>query len=112
MARVSAFIHLLQFKRPVGAEDDAENTRGDVALSYVDHFKAWGSVEPLTTREQLVAAQVRPDVTHKVTMYASSKLTHRHKFTWSGRTFDVGPPFGLDGERGLYTQFYATEVRG
>lgn len=107
--RASTFTHNLQFQEAV---DDDGGTRGDIGVTFVDCFRKWGSVEALNGRELMAAQQMRVDATYKVTTHADRRINARMRFVWSGRTFNIGPPLGVDNERGMYATFMATEVRG
>lgn len=50
----------------------------------------WGKVEPLSGREMWQAQQVRPDVSHKVTIRHYSGLTPKHRLLVdSARVFSI-----------------------
>ena len=52
-----------------------------------DHM--WGSVEPLSGRELYNAAQVQPDVTHKVTMRYRDGIAAKMRIQHKERTLDI-----------------------
>jgi SPP1 family predicted phage head-tail adaptor len=112
--KMSDFIHWIVFKTPDGAESDVDNTRGDILIDYVDLspvFGTWASIKPLVGREVLVARQMRGDLTHKIACHFDARITHRLRFEWNSRKFNVGPPVA-DSERPIFHEFYAGEIIG
>ena len=49
----------------------------------------WGSVEPLSGRELYNAAQIQPDVTHKVTMRYRAGIAAKMRIQHKARTLDI-----------------------
>jgi SPP1 family predicted phage head-tail adaptor len=49
----------------------------------------WANVEPLTGREAWQAQQVRPDLTHRVTMRFYSGLTTKHRLKIGSRILNI-----------------------
>lgn len=68
----------------------------------------WGEAVPLSGRELWQAAQVRPDVTHKVTLRYYPGLTPRHRLLVEGRTFEIGSVINPDG-RGRFHECLCKE---
>jgi SPP1 family predicted phage head-tail adaptor len=66
---------------------------GQVLDTWTDEAEVWGSLEPLTGREQFAAQQVKASITHRVRMRAlpSVKVTPRDRLTIKAenRTFNI-----------------------
>lgn len=49
----------------------------------------WGRIEPLSGREALIAQQISPELSHKVTLRYYPDLTPEHRIKFNDRYFDV-----------------------
>lgn len=65
------------------------NTGGEVALTPSTHATVWASIQPLRGQERMNAAQVTPEVTHKITIRYLSTLTSRMRISWDSRFFGI-----------------------
>lgn len=59
------------------------------APSWTSVATRWARVEPLSGREAWQAQQVRPDVTHKVTLRYYEGLGPRHRLKAGSRVFNI-----------------------
>ena len=81
---------------------EALDTFGADERSYETLATAWGSLEAATSRERFEAAQVKAEVSHKITLRygdAYAGLTARDRITLGSRTFDIVQPMDKDGRR-------------
>lgn len=70
----------------------------------------WGKVEPLSGREQWQAQQVRPDVTHRVTLRYYSALTARHRLKIGERIFNIESVVNVENRRRQHDCICVEEV--
>jgi len=71
----------------------------------------WGSIEPLSGREQLQAQQAQSRMTHRVTMRHMESMTPHHRIKARGRTFNVHEVGNVE-ERDRMTVCLCEEVVG
>lgn len=59
----------------------------------VPHWKTeaalFAAIEPLAGREQWLAQQVQPDLTHRVMIYARDSVTPEKRFLWNTRILRI-----------------------
>jgi SPP1 family predicted phage head-tail adaptor len=78
--------HRLVFETPATTED----TFGEVVdAPYAAVATVWGSVEPLSGREQLWAQQVQAEITHKVRVRYSNLVTPECRIRFGTRYFNI-----------------------
>lgn len=92
------------------------NGFGEPDLTPVVLGTRWASVEPLSGRELWQAQQVRPDVSHKITMRFYAGLTPRHKLRFTDpqtstiRTFEIDSVLNVDERNRVMTILAKEEV--
>jgi SPP1 family predicted phage head-tail adaptor len=85
--------HRITFQRDDGNPDGI----GGNAPNWVDFLTVWASVEPLSSRELVQGAMIRPDTTHTVRIRYRTGLHAAMRFTWQGRIFNLtGPPLNTE----------------
>lgn len=95
----------------VEVQEPAEvpNSFGEPGLEWRTIATVWASVEPLSGRELWQAAQVRPDVTHRVLMRPTAvSLTSRLRLLVGGSILNLMPPAYPSRAQG-YMEVMATE---
>lgn len=81
---------------------------GQPVKSWEDDFTVYCSIEPLTGKELLTAAQVAARVSHKVIM-RGRELPPTARLVFKGRVFHVESSLNQF-ERGIMRTLFATEV--
>ena len=87
--------HSVIVQSPGGTRDAV----GDVIDSWTSVAMVWASVEPLSGREALIAAQLHASTTHKIVIRyqsALSALTASWRILWGTRAFDITERRNLD----------------
>jgi SPP1 family predicted phage head-tail adaptor len=82
---------------------------GDWTITFTQVAVVWALIQPATGHKGYIAQQVRPDVTHLITIRRHPGLTPDYRGLYDGRTFDFGPPMEEDEARVKVT-FYAVEL--
>lgn len=73
------------------------NTAGDVSKTWSEFAKAWAQIEPASTQERFIAAQVQAQITHKVTIRYLSGVTSQMRIKHGSRYLYIeGPPMNPD----------------
>lgn len=62
--------HRVTLQSPAGSRDAV----GERTTTWTSVHTCWASVEPVTSREAFIAAQAREELTHRVTVRASSEI--------------------------------------
>ena len=76
-------------------------TKGDLG-------KVWGSVEPLTGREQLIAAQTQSKATHRIRIRHRENVSPHLFVIHDGRRFEIESTLDVN-ERGRWLDIMAIE---
>lgn len=97
--------HRLTILVPVHTKDSG----GTFTSTYTTVATRWGSVEPLTSRERLIAGQPQTRVTGRIRLRYFDGLTTRHRITHGDRTFEIVGVTNPD-ERGRETLCDVLEV--
>lgn len=87
----AAMNNLVTFQRPSGSSRD-DTTGAITPEPFIDAFKEWANVMPLSGRELEQARAVQSDVTHRVRVFFNSQtvsITPRHRIRM---TADFGGP--------------------
>lgn len=87
---------LMRVRAEVQARTIAQDSFGAAVPTWTTLATRWARVEPLSGREQWQAQQVRPDVTHRVTLRYYSGLTPTHRLKAGDRVFNVESVLDLD----------------
>ena len=72
---------------------------GGIAATWETVATVWGEVIELSGRELWQAAQVRPDLTSRVTIRYYEGLTPKHRLIVDGRTLNIESVINPDGRR-------------
>lgn len=116
--RAGRLRHRLTFEE--AARSASATGTGQRTLTWNEVGTRWGAVEPLSVREQQIAAQTQPRATHKITIRNRPPVPTVPAAQLRIRWAKTGQPvrvFHLDGamnwqERGIETTIMATEVPG
>lgn len=73
---------------PAGAEDSLGHKTG----SWTTFAITWAEIEEMSGLEDPQAAQVQPEVTHKVKIRYLAGLTSKHRVIHKGRTLEIATP--------------------
>ena len=87
--------HSVIVQSPGGTRDAV----GDVIDSWTSVATVWASVEPLSGREALIAAQLHASTTHKITIRwdtSLAALAATWRILWGARVFDIVEPRNPD----------------
>lgn len=96
----AAPLSLMRERVEIQSRTLAADSYGGQVATWATAATVWGKVEPLSGREAWQAQQVRPDVTHKVTIRAYPGLTPKHRLRVDGsRVFHIESVLNLE-ERG------------
>lgn len=106
--RAGSLRHLVEIQRPINTKDAV----GDVTTSYSTVASAWAAIQPLNTRDQLLAAQSRSSITHKIRLrhdLAILGMDGSWRIKFGSRIYSVeGYPRNID-ERNIYFEILCTE---
>lgn len=80
-----------ELRRRISLEEPTRSADqyGDTPISWSWVADLWAKVEPLSGRELQIAAQVQPDVTHKVTIRFRRGLTCDMRFNVRGKVLNI-----------------------
>jgi SPP1 family predicted phage head-tail adaptor len=67
----------------------ATNTLGETVLTWASSSSVWASVEGVSAREAIAAAQQDVTLTHKVRLRYLPGLDQNMRFAWRGRTLEI-----------------------
>jgi SPP1 family predicted phage head-tail adaptor len=84
--RAGKLRHRLHLQAPT---DTPADDAGNPDVTYATAATVWGSVEPLTVREQLQAQQVAATATHLVTIRFYRDLQHKWRIMFGQREFAI-----------------------
>ncbi len=105
--RAGTLRNIVTVQAPGGARDAV----GDVVTSWTDVANVPASIEPLTGREAMIAAQKQSSTTHRITIRYSSDvaaLAASWRILWGARAFDITERRNLD-ERNRTLELICTE---
>lgn len=91
--------------RNVGAD-----TFGAPVVTWSDAAEVWADVQPLMGRELYEARQVKPDVSHKVTLRYYAGLTPRHRLLFEGRVLLIQSVLNPDKRKRFHEVMAIEEV--
>lgn len=101
-------VGLMRERVEVLSRSVSQDSYGGSGQAWTPLGEVWGKVEPLSGRELWQAQQVRPDVTHRVTIRHYPGLTPRHRLKLGTRVFEVQSVLNLE-ERGRVTECLCVE---
>lgn len=102
---VSKLIH----KATLSVPTFTKTARGDTTVTYADDGELYCAIDPLSGRELFWAKQLRADLSHKIVMRYTARVTHKCRLRWNGKYFELGPPLPKD-ERNEEMAFTAIEI--
>lgn len=105
---------MARLRHPITIEQEIRSPdgRGGTAETWVPVARPFGDVEPLSTRDRLVAQQVKSEITHVVTIRYRPGLSGKLRVIHQGRyLYVVGDPINVD-ERSIWLQFTCAEQKG
>lgn len=106
--RAGTLRHLVSVQRPVNVRDAV----GDVQLVWTVVATDWAAIEPLSPRDQILAAQANSTITHKIRLRyqpAYSEMDGSWRVQFGPRFFDIdGYPRNVD-ERNILLEILCTE---
>lgn len=94
----------------IQARTVAQNSYGEAVQTWTTVATRWGNLEPLSGREVWQAQQVRPDVTHRVTLRYYDGLTPKHRVVIDGQTFGVVAVVNPDGRKRFHELTCVQEI--
>lgn len=80
---------LLRHEVTIQANVETQAADGSVARTWSDIATVAASIEPLSGREGLLAAQINPEVTHLVKMRYRDDVNSRCRLLFGARVFQV-----------------------
>jgi SPP1 family predicted phage head-tail adaptor len=86
----------------------------DSAGSWIDSWAdegavVWGSIEPLSGRELLLAQQVKSDVSHKIRIRYKAGITSAKRVRYQNRYFNIISVLNIQ-ELNVYMEILAKEI--
>ena len=79
---------LLRHRVTIQVLSATQDTLGESSKVYQDAAVVWASINPVSGKEMLAAQQVRPDVTHKITMRYRS-IGPKDRIVYDNRVFNI-----------------------
>lgn len=109
LVRGGTLRHRLTFQRKSTDEDEL----GQPLNVWVDAFKCWGDVSPLSGRELIAAASVQSEVTHTISIRYRAELQNPKdvaamRVVFGARVFDINASMNQD-ERNRLVMLQARE---
>lgn len=89
---------------------EVQNAFGEVPQLWQDAVECWASIEPLSGRELFAAQQVRPEVTHRITM-RYREIGPKNRIMFGTRAFHIDSILNKD-ERNVMLTIMAFEKVG
>jgi len=84
-------------KRVTIQEPIESHLHGEVRITWKDGLTVWAKIEPLTGRDYDLAAQVKSEITHRVTIRFRTGITSKHCLKYGKRILQLlGPPKNID----------------
>jgi SPP1 family predicted phage head-tail adaptor len=105
MLAAGSLRHLIQLLPPTRTQ----TPEGDWINSYQLGPTVWAHIAPASGHRGFIAKQVRPDVTHLVTIRRHPGMQPTWRALYQGRYLNLGPPMDED-ERRVTVTFYAVEI--
>ena len=99
----------LNRRMTVMAYSDAPRADGGITKAETNLGQRWASIEPLSGREYMEAAQMGSEVTHRIRLRYFDGLTTKHHLTYGGRTFNIVSMLDLN-EGGVVHELMCKEV--
>ena len=65
------------------------NAIGEIVPAWTTTATVWGSLEPLSGRELLMAQEISPESTFRSRMRYTAEAIPSRRLLWSGRAFDI-----------------------
>lgn len=98
-----------QLRHRVTIQELAEvpNTYGEIPQLWQNAEECWASIEPLAGRELFAAQQVRPEVTHRITM-RHRQISPKNRIMFENRVFNIESVMNKD-ERNVMLTIMAME---
>lgn len=109
MIAVPVMNQKVTIQQPAEVADDFNQ----LVPTWTDVATVWANVAPVSGREALVAAQLRAEVSHVVTIGFLGALVpdETMRLHFGTRFFNIGGVFDVD-ERNYIYKIYCTEVKG
>lgn len=109
LVRGGTLRHRLTFQRKSTDQDDV----GEPINVWIDAFKCWGEVEPVSGRELLAAQAVQVEVTHTISVRYRAELQNPNdvaamRVLFGSRVFDINASMNQD-ERNRVVMLQAKE---
>lgn len=105
---------MARLRHPLTIEKESRTPdgRGGTTETWAPVARPFGDVEPLSTRDRLVAQQVQSEITHVVTIRYRTDLSGKVRVVHQGRyLYVVGAPMNVDG-RGIWLHLTCAEQKG
>ena len=96
--------HRLTLEEPVETPDGA----GGMTRTYETLATLWAKVEPVSSREQVVASAPGATITHRIVIRRRDDVTTRHRFRLGMRVYRIVTLREADGS-GRFTEISAQE---
>lgn len=101
---------LMRERIEVQSRTTTQNAYGEPVATWSTLATVWARVEPLSGRELWQAAQVRPDVSHKVTMRHYPGLSPKHRLKLGSRIFNIDSVLNIEERERLHQVLCKEEV--
>jgi SPP1 family predicted phage head-tail adaptor len=86
-----------------------ETTLGSWTLANTTDSTRWGSIEPISGRERIVAGQQVPEATHLIRMRYNTAVTPSDQLWYGSRVFEIMSVVNLD-ERNVVLECMCKEL--
>lgn len=91
---------------------ESADSYGQLQQSWVSAGEYWAQIRPLAGKEAILAAQLRPDATHAVTLrYGVATITPAMRLLFDSRVFNIVSVLNRD-ERDRALDLLCTEPKG
>lgn len=98
----------MRYRIDIQSRTVSQDSYGQAVETWTTVAIRWGRIEPLSGRELWQAQQVRPDLTHKITMRYYAGLTPKERLKFGSRYFEVTSVLNID-EQKRYMVLLCTE---
>ena len=82
---------------------------GDLSNSWTTDATVWGSIQPISGREEKIAGELTGVVTHFMKIRYRAGVTAQSRISYDSRTFQIESVKNWD-ERGIFLEILAKEV--
>ena len=80
---------LLRHRITIQTRAESLDDFGEMDLTWSNSATVWASIEPLTGKELINAAQAGAMISHKITLRHKSGVNPKDRITHAGRTFEI-----------------------